>query len=100
MRSLRLDGVCVCLGENALTQSDVAPTPYKASNNHPPIFLLTVAITAIHSIGGLYAGGLPENLVHLFPHVLTARRLQIPHGALHIGVPEPILDCPQINPGP
>ena len=40
---------------------------------------------------------LREYLVHLVPHMLTARRLQVPHRTLHIGVTEPLLNCTQID---
>src|ERR1035438_6545231 len=43
---------------------------------------------------------LGENLVHLLAGLLTARGLQIPHCALHVGVTEPLLHGPQINTRP
>src|ERR1039457_6834248 len=43
---------------------------------------------------------LGESLVHLVPHMLTARRLQVPHGAFHVGVAEPLLNRAQIDASP
>src|SRR5580693_5431759 len=40
---------------------------------------------------------LSENLVHLLTNMLAARRLQVAHRALHVGMAEPLLDCPQID---
>src|ERR1019366_2822973 len=45
-------------------------------------------------------GLLREYLVDLVPHMLTARRLQVPHRALHVGMTEPLLNCTQIDPSP
>jgi hypothetical protein len=39
-----------------------------------------------HYARKLGPGFLGENLVHLIPHMLAARRLQIPHRAFHIGM--------------
>jgi hypothetical protein len=41
-----------------------------------------------------------RNLVHLIPHMLAARRLQIPHCRFHVGVTEPLLNCTQIDASP
>ena len=41
-----------------------------------------------------------ENLIHLIPHVLAARRLQIPHCRFHVGVTKPLLNGAQINASP
>jgi len=41
-----------------------------------------------------------ENLIHLIPQVLTAGRLEMAHGALHVGVTEPLLHGAQIDASP
>ncbi len=43
---------------------------------------------------------LSEYLVHLLTHLLASKRLQVPHGRFHVGVTEPLLNCPQIDPRP
>jgi hypothetical protein len=41
--------------------------------------------------------GLSENLVHLLTNMLAARRLQVAHRALHVGMTEPLLNGTQIS---
>lgn len=52
------------------------------------------------SVASPEAHRLRENLVHLIPHMLASRRLQVPHRALHVGVTKPLLNSPQIDAGP
>src|ERR1700694_4557374 len=44
--------------------------------------------------------GSRKNLVYLIPRVLTPRGLQIPHGAFHVRVPQPLLHGAQIHARP
>jgi hypothetical protein len=45
-------------------------------------------------------GLLREDLVYFFPDLLTARRLQISHGGLHVRMTEPLLYGTKVNSRP
>jgi hypothetical protein len=60
--------------------------------------LYGLAISALATrADGVSSRTLGENLVHLLTNMLAARRLQVAHRALHVGMAEPLLDCPQID---
>jgi hypothetical protein len=71
----------------------------KARGGAPPIHLQPPPTSLIHFLN-ISILDLSEYLIDLIPHMLTLRRLQIPHRTFQIGVTEPSLDGTQINVGP